>query len=182
MTLIYHPWRGRSGESSFSGGGTTIMKLIYHPRMSHQANDPEYKVCCHYAEMLINILNHPIKNKALGVMTLIYHPRMSHPFQGEGDPPRTLGGGDVTVCNMQQGEGEPRGGGAVMSHPYQEGVGAEMSHPKRGGGQGRMGLHQSQPRGGGGGQIMLMCRQSVCLTTYNASRPTVISTVLIFSN
>ena len=86
------------------------MTLIYHPRMSHQPNDPKYKICCHYAEMLINILNHPIKNKAFGVMTFIYHPRMSHYFQGEGDPLRTLGEGTYqsVTCNKgrgNQGEG-----------------------------------------------------------------------------
>ena len=64
------------------------MTLIYHPRMSHQPNDPEYKICYHYAEMLIKILNHPIK-----------------------------------ICYMRQGEGDPRGGGIVMSPPFQEGVG-----------------------------------------------------------
>ena len=39
--------------------------LIHHPRMSHQPNDTKYKICCHYTEMLINILNHPIKIKHL---------------------------------------------------------------------------------------------------------------------
>ena len=53
-----------------------------------------------------------------------------------------------------------------MSHPFQSGVGGGtvMSHSK-GGGQGRRVLHQSQRRGGGRGQIMLMCTPSVCLTT-----------------
>ena len=72
--------------------------------------------------------------------------------------------------------GGAKGRGTVMSHPFQEGVGTVMSHPfqrglgdraespfpKRGGGgvmshtkgacpKGVGGLHQSQPRGGGGG-------------------------------
>ena len=61
-----------------------------------------------------------------------------------------------------------------MSHPFQIGVrgswwvnlskdgwGTVMSHPKGACLKGGGGLHQSQPRGGGGGQIMLMCRRSV---------------------
>ena len=83
-------------------------------------------------------------------MTLIHHPRMSL-FSGSGLPD----------CNKHQGEGEPREGGTVMSHTFQEGVGGRDESPKEGwgdrdesskrGDKGGRGLHQSQPRGGGGG-------------------------------
>ena len=46
---------------------------------------------------------------------------------------------------MHQGEGEPRGGGTVMSHPFQEGAGGGgtvMSHPKKG-----WGTVMSHPKG-----------------------------------
>ena len=69
-------------------------------------------------------------------MTPIHHPRMFIFFRRRGTPCGPKGGGVVPVCNMHQGEGEPRGGGTVMSHPFQEGMGGGgvMSHPKRGGG------------------------------------------------
>ena len=41
------------------------MTLIHQSMMSHQPDDTKYKICCQYAEMLINILNHPIKIKHL---------------------------------------------------------------------------------------------------------------------
>ena len=49
------------------------MTPIHHPRMSHQHNDPEYKIFCHFAETLINIFNHPIKIKHLA--SWISHPK-----------------------------------------------------------------------------------------------------------
>ena len=57
---------------------------------------------------------------------------MSHPFLGEGDPLRTQGEGDVPVCNRHQGEEEPRGGGTVMSHPFQGGGGGPWWVIRRG--------------------------------------------------
>ena len=116
----------------------SVLTPIHHPRMSHQPNDPKYKKCYHYAEMLINILNHPIKIKH---------------FSGEGDPLRTQGEGayqSVTSTKERgsQGEGNRdespfprRGGGAVMSHP-KRGGGTVMSPPKRGGG-----IVMSYPKG-----------------------------------
>ena len=54
-----------------------------------------------------------------------------------------------------------------MSHPFQRGVGDRDESSKKGVSQGRGGgLHQSQPRGGGGGQIMLMWGRSGYLTTH----------------
>ena len=51
-----------------------------------------------------------------------------------------------------------------MSHPKRSG-GTVMSHPKRVCPKGGGGLHQSQPRGGGGGQIVLMWGRSAYPTT-----------------
>ena len=63
-----------------------------------------------------------------------------------------------------------------MSHPFQKGVGGRDESPEEGwgdrdesskrGDKGGGELHQSQPRGGGGGQIMLMCGRSGYLTTH----------------
>ena len=68
-------------------------------------------------------------------MTPIHHSRISHPFQG-GGPPADPRGGGLPVYDMHQGEGEPRGGGIVMSHPFQEEVGGrdELPFSKRDGG------------------------------------------------
>ena len=66
-------------------------------------------------------------------------------FSGGGGPPADPREGGVPVCNMHQGEGEPRGGGTVMSHP-KRGGGTMMSYPNRGGGT--VGVTQ---RGGGDG-------------------------------
>ena len=109
-------------------------------------------------------------------MTLIHHQRMSHPFQGEGDPLRTQGEGAYQSVTSSKERGSQGEGGTVMSHPFQEGWGAVMSHPKRGGGtvmshpkgacpKGGGGFHQLQPRGGGGGKIMLMWPQSAHYST-----------------
>ena len=94
-------------------------------------------------------------------MTLINHPRMSHPFQ-RGGPPVDPRGGGVPVCNKHQGEGEPRRGGRDES-PFPRRVGSRDESPREGwgdrnesskrGDKGGEGLHQSQPRGGGGGQL-----------------------------
>ena len=63
-------------------------------------------------------------------------------FSVGGGPPADPRGGGVglPICNMHQGEGEPRGGGTMMSHPLQEGVGDRDESTKRGVSQGR--LHQ----------------------------------------
>ena len=136
------------------------MTLIHHPRMSHQPNDTKYKICCHYAEMHINILNHPIKIKHLASWCSFIIRGCVILFRGRGTPCGPKGRGCVPVCNMHQGKGEPRGGGTVMSHPFQEGVGGRDESLKEGWGDrdesskrgvSQGGLHQSQPRGGSGG-------------------------------
>ena len=68
-------------------------------------------------------------------------------FSGEGGPPADLRGGGVPVCNKHQREGEPRGGGTVMSHPFQEGVGGRDESPKEGWGD----RDESPKEGWGGG-------------------------------
>ena len=106
-------------------------------------------------------------------MTPIHHPRMSHPFQGEGTPCGPKGRGDCDKSPFPR-----RGGGTVLSHPKKgwggdrdespkEGWGDRDESSKRGVSQG--GLHQSQSRGGGGGQIMLMWGQSPYPTTHGSS-------------
>ena len=117
-------------------------------------------------------------------MTPIHHLRMSHPFQGEVDPLRTQGEGGRDESPFSR-----RGGGTVMSHP-KRGGGIVISHPKgacpkggstnhnqrervvkRGVSLGR--LHQSQPKGEGGGQIMLICTQSVYPSTAESWWPAI---------
>ena len=136
------------------------MTLIHHPRMSHQPNATKYKICCHYAEMHNNILNHPIKIKHLASWRSFIIRGWVILFRGGGDPLRTQGEGvyQSVTCTKgrgSQGEGGPwwvtlskKGWGAVMGHP-KRGGGTVMSHLKEGVSQG--GLHQSQPRGGSGG-------------------------------
>ena len=119
------------------------MTLIHHLMMSLQPNDTKFKIYCHYAQV--------------------------------------EGSYQSVTCNKgrrSQGEGglwwvflSKKGWGAVMSHPRrgggpwwvtQRGVGDRDESSKRGVSQKRRGrLHQSQPRGGVGGQIMLMWGQSV---------------------
>ena len=69
------------------------MTLIHHTRMSHQPNDTKYKICCHYAEMLINILNHPIKIKH------------ESSFSAGGGPPADPRGGAYQSVTSTKGRG-----------------------------------------------------------------------------
>ena len=111
------------------------MALIHHPRMSHQPNDPKYKICCHYAETFISILNHPIKIKHLASWRPYIIRWWVILFRG-GGPPADPRRGGVPVCNMHQGEGDrdespfPRtGGGPWWVTLSKKGWGAVMSHP-----------------------------------------------------
>ena len=70
-------------------------------------------------------------------MTLIQHPRMSHPFQ------RGVGGDRDESPEEELGD---------RDESPKEGWGDRDESPKRGVSQGG-GLHQSQSRGGGGGQL-----------------------------
>ena len=137
------------------------MTPIHHSMMSHQPNDPKYKICCHYAELLINILNHPSKIKHL------VSSEDESSFSGGGGPPVDPRGGGVPVCNKHQGEGELRGGGpwwvtlskkgwgAVMSHPFQRGVGGPWWVIQKGG-QGRRGAPPITTKGRGWGAVVAL--------------------------
>ena len=80
---------------------------------------------------------------------------ISHPFQ-EG-----MGGRD---------ESPKEGWGGRDESPFPKRGGTVMSHTKRACLKGRGGLHQSQPVGGGGGHIMLMCKQNAYYSTTEATR------------
>ena len=93
-------------------------------------------------------MSHPFQEGGGGTV-------MSFPFLGEGDPLRTHGEG------LRQWTGiNPILVGRLLS---KERWGDRDESFKVGVSQGRRGgIHQSQPRGGGGGvgQIMLLCSQS----------------------
>ena len=112
---------------------------------------------------LSNILNHPIKIKHLASWRPFIIRGWVILFRGRGTHCGPRGRG-VPVCNMHQGEGELRGGGIVMSHPFQEGVGGPWWVTQKRVGpcwviqKGRV-PREAPPiliEGRGGGQIMLM--------------------------
>ena len=164
------------------------MTLIHHPRMSHQPNDTKYKICCHYAEMLNNILNHPIKIKHLASWRSLIIRGWVILFRGGGPPVDPRGGG-VPVCNKHQGEGEPRRGGAWWvtlskkgGEPWwvtQRGLGGPWWVIQKGG-QGRRGAPPITTKGRGWGAVEALqntvspqtvliskrCVRGACLTTH----------------
>ena len=86
----------------------------------------------HYAEMLNNILNHPIKIKHLDAPS---SSRDESSFSGEGGPLRTQGEGAYQSVTSTKERGSQGEGGTVMSHPFQEGVGGRDESPKEGWGE-----------------------------------------------